>query len=200
MKVAAHQVMRKLCDDYALLQRPFLTRSIGTFAERVRKREWDKEQQEQYVNRRADQTERFRTMIRLCSAMIDTRCWEEYTSTDIGVGYTLSRSLPLRLALRKVGPRAGTRNNVARKPKIEKPKEAKRAGSGGAGSSSGLIINQTPTGTRDKRRTGGRGRGASVIMDSDSFTRVKITPESEDEDEPSAVRTSPSLPSPPPPI
>lgn len=43
--------------------------------------------------------------------------------THIGVVYVFNKSRPFKLALMKVGPRAGTRYMVARSAKMENPTE-----------------------------------------------------------------------------
>jgi hypothetical protein len=77
----------------------------------------------------------------------------------MGVRYVLSKSLPLRFALMKVGPSAGTRYSVERSARIENPKEAYNAGNAGTGLRNGLAINHVATGTRPNSKMGDKGRG-----------------------------------------
>ena len=74
----------------------------------------------------------------------------------------------------KVGPSAGTRCNVAKNAKMEKPREEYRAGIEGAGSKKGLTMNHEATGTRPKSNTGDKGRGEimpKVVTCSDSYVK-----------------------------
>jgi hypothetical protein len=84
-------------------------------------------------------------------------------TTHIGSSYTLSKSLPLRLALTNDGPRAGTRYNVASNANMENPNEAYRPGSDGAGSKRGRMTNHEATGTRANRSTGERGLASTIF-------------------------------------
>ena len=72
----------------------------------------------------------------------------------------------------KVGPRAGTRCNVAKNANMEKPKEEYRAGIEGAGSKKGLAMNHEATGTRPKSNTGDKGRGE--IMRRSTYSDYEI--------------------------
>ena len=85
-------------------------------------------------------------------------------TTYIGVEYILSKSFPLRFAFMKVGPRAGTRYNVARSANIENPTEVYRAGKGGTGSIKGLTTNQAAIGMVEPRKIVGRGRGDKAAL------------------------------------
>jgi len=64
----------------------------------------------------------------------------------------------------KVGPRAGTRYNVARSAKSENPIEVYNDGRGGTGSSSGLSTNQAATGMMDPNKIVGSGRGDKAAL------------------------------------
>ena len=64
----------------------------------------------------------------------------------------------------KVGPRAGTRYNVARSAKSENPTEVYKDGSGGTGSSKGLSTNQVATGMMDPNKIVGSGRGDKAAL------------------------------------
>jgi len=81
-------------------------------------------------------------------------------STHMGVLYVFKRSLPLRFALTKVGPRAGTKYIANRKANMDSPTETYSAGREGARVIRGRAMNQDATGTRDAKRAGGRDRGA----------------------------------------
>jgi hypothetical protein len=63
------------------------------------------------------------------------------------------------LAATKVGPKAGTKYNVARNANIENPTEVYNEGNGGMGSSNGLTTNHTAIGKMEARKMVGRGRG-----------------------------------------
>lgn len=79
--------------------------------------------------------------------------------TYICVAYTLSKSLPLKCALTKVGPRVGTKYNVAMKVNIENPIDVYRAGKEGIGSRNGRTMNQEAIGTKASNRVEDIGRG-----------------------------------------
>jgi hypothetical protein len=64
----------------------------------------------------------------------------------------------------KVGPKAGTRYNVARSANIENPTEVYRAGKGGTGSIKGLTTNQAAIGMVEQRKIVGSGRGDKAAL------------------------------------
>lgn len=72
-----------------------------------------------------------------------------------------------------MGPKEGTRYMVDTNATIEKPIEEYSAGSGGAGSRSGLTRNQDATGTRPKSRTEDSGRGVMAMPQSTEAERER---------------------------
>jgi hypothetical protein len=64
----------------------------------------------------------------------------------------------------KVGPKAGTKYNVARSANIENPTEVYKDGSGGTGSRKGRTTNHAATGTMEPSKIVGSGRGASAAL------------------------------------
>lgn len=79
---------------------------------------------------------------------------------------TLSKSRPFKPACMNAGPAAGTRNRVATKAMIEKPKEVYSAAKAGAGSTKGLTINHAAVGTSTpKTNLFGKGRQFEGILD-----------------------------------
>ncbi len=85
------------------------------------------------------------------------------SNTHIGVSYVFSRSLPFKFARMKVCPSAGMRYKDAKSASNEKPSEACKAGSGGAGSTNGRRRNQNAVGSSAYGITFGSRRGRKAV-------------------------------------
>jgi hypothetical protein len=64
----------------------------------------------------------------------------------------------------KVGPKAGTKYNVASKANMENPNDVYNAGRAGTGSNNGLTINHAPIGTNERGKTGGKALGDKTAI------------------------------------